>query len=534
MIRILIADDEISIIQLIKRLINPELEYEIVGETTDGMSALALIEEVCPDIVITDIRMPGLSGIELLSKAREKGIGAEFIIVSGYQDFQYAQSAIQYGAAAYLLKPIKADELNESLRQAKKKQGENQKLKNRIADMEYTIAKNRSMRRKQLLALWSDRQQYPDKLDLQKQKEEILSVYQFPENSCLGLLILKIDMEEPADKKFIEENLEVLSEKYCRCIEENCWDLETFCRDSRCYLLFCLEKKRYSALIKELDGLTRDRPSQYHMYQVTAAMGEAVETADEISYMFLSAEYALMQRLSIGTGKLIRYHKTENLSKETGLSAEEKQKIDRVLYERKPSKLEEVFQRLYREALGKYRQDPFLIRQFLEAAMDYGSSCLKNYMGDKGAVSEDLEDIVYKMDTCSSNDEMFVVCQDYMVHLAEWVQKRQKDGISRPIKSMKAYIREHYGENISLEEIVAYAELSYAYGSSIFKKETGMTITAYLTHVRMEEAQRLIRETNLTINEISGKVGYMDARYFSKLFIKTVGVKPVDYRKFYS
>ena len=90
---------------------------------------------------------------ELLSKAREKGIGAEFIIVSGYQDFQYAQSAIQYGAAAYLLKPIKADELNRSLRQAEKKQGENQKLKNRIADMEYTIAKNRSMRRKQLLAL---------------------------------------------------------------------------------------------------------------------------------------------------------------------------------------------------------------------------------------------------------------------------------------------------------------------------------------------------------------------------------------------
>ena len=132
------------------------------------------------------------------------------------------------------------------------------------------------------------------------------------------------------------------------------------------------------------------------MYQVTAAMGAAVETADEISYMFLSAEYALMQRLSIGTGKLIRYHKTENLSKETGLSAEEKQKIDRVLYERKPSKLEEVFQRLYREALGKYSQDPFLIRQFLEAAMDYGSSCLKNYMGDKGAVSEDLEDIVYE------------------------------------------------------------------------------------------------------------------------------------------
>ena len=99
---------------------------------------------------------------------------------------------------------------------------------------------------------------------------------------------------------------------------------------------------------------------------------------------------------------------------------------------------------------------------------------------------------------------------------------------------MKKYIQGHFAENLLLEDIVSAADLSYSYGSSMFKKETGITITQYLTQVRMEEAQRLIRETNLTINEVACKVGYTDTRYFSKLFIKTVGIKPVDYRKFYS
>jgi len=120
------------------------------------------------------------------------------------------------------------------------------------------------------------------------------------------------------------------------------------------------------------------------------------------------------------------------------------------------------------------------------------------------------------------------------VELLEQARQERKEGISRPIKCMKNYIREHYAKNLSLDEIVGSAELSNAYGSSIFKKETGMTITNYLIQVRMEEAQRLIRETNLTVNEIAYKVGYNDTRYFSKLFIKTVGIKPVDYRKFYN
>ena len=123
----IIADDEISIRQLIKKLIDPSAPLQIVGEAADGNSAYEMIQEKKPDIVITDIRMPGLNGVELMRKARENGIKVDFILVSGYRDFEYARSAVQLGALDYLLKPINREELNRVLEKARK-YGNDQRL----------------------------------------------------------------------------------------------------------------------------------------------------------------------------------------------------------------------------------------------------------------------------------------------------------------------------------------------------------------------------------------------------------------------
>lgn len=117
-LKILIADDEISIRQLIKKLIDPSAPLQIVGEAADGNSAYEMIQEKKPDIVITDIRMPGLNGVELMRKARENGIKVDFILVSGYRDFEYARSAVQLGALDYLLKPINREELEPGIGKA--------------------------------------------------------------------------------------------------------------------------------------------------------------------------------------------------------------------------------------------------------------------------------------------------------------------------------------------------------------------------------------------------------------------------------
>ena len=133
MLRILVVDDEIGIIQLIKRLIDPAIPAEVIGEADDGNRAYELMKRIKPDIVITDIRMPGLSGVELVQKAREEGLPCEFILVSGYRDFNYARSAIRYGVLDYLLKPINREDLNQLIMGVYEKQKNSNQIRERLA-----------------------------------------------------------------------------------------------------------------------------------------------------------------------------------------------------------------------------------------------------------------------------------------------------------------------------------------------------------------------------------------------------------------
>ena len=117
MLRVLIADDESKVCQLIEKLVDWDaLGMEVVAVAENGIEALEKIKEFHPDIVITDIRMPGYDGLDLIRLGKEEAPKAEFVIISGYRHFEYAQMAIRYGVNAYLLKPIKKDELTETLK----------------------------------------------------------------------------------------------------------------------------------------------------------------------------------------------------------------------------------------------------------------------------------------------------------------------------------------------------------------------------------------------------------------------------------
>ena len=122
MIRVIVADDEYKVCQLICQLINwDELGMELVGTASNGIEALEMIEREKPDLVLTDIRMPGYDGIEVLKRIRENNPNIEFIIISGYSHFEYAQSAIEYGVSNYILKPIDAEVLNATLQKVRKR-----------------------------------------------------------------------------------------------------------------------------------------------------------------------------------------------------------------------------------------------------------------------------------------------------------------------------------------------------------------------------------------------------------------------------
>jgi len=294
-------------------------------------------------------------------------------------------------------------------------------------------------------------------------------------------------------------------------------------------------ERQYTEIVKKVELLLQDKISPYNMYQVTVAIGSRERSKKQLENAFYSADYGIRQRLCLGKGRLILCDEKTDFRMPVQLSEEAGQQLARILHERNETGFREWYDRLYGEAGKQFRENPYYLNKLLQSAVCYSEAVLYARDPQVGEPSGSFCSRVFKQaDFCCSNEELYQLYWKIFMGQLEKAKQMHKDGVSRPIKCMKKYIQAHFAENLLLEEIVNAADLSYSYGSSMFKKETGITITQYLTQVRMEEAQRLIRETNLTINEVACKVGYTDTRYFSKLFIKTVGIKPVDYRKFYS
>ena len=189
--KVLIADDEINIILLIKSLIDrKKTAVEIIGEAGDGITALEMVRRLKPDVVITDIRMPGMSGMDLIRHVREEQIPVEFVIISGYSEFEYARSAIQYGVSDYLLKPIKKDELNDVLAKLESQRASRREQQMQFNLMEDRLASNNGILRKNLLQnlLTGDGKLFGQTLEAGKDKD----IFDF-RGSCFTVAAVKLD-----------------------------------------------------------------------------------------------------------------------------------------------------------------------------------------------------------------------------------------------------------------------------------------------------------------------------------------------------
>ena len=138
-----------------------------------------------------------------------------------------------------------------------------------------------------------------------------------------------------------------------------------------------------------------------------------------------------------------------------------------------------------------------------------------------------------KMYDFISPRDMIAMIFEEICLMIEWIREQKRDQVKKPIREAKRFIAQNYDRNCSLEDIARYVKLSPVYLSALFKKETGLNITAYLTEVRIENAKHLLCETEMSIVQISDAVGYTDSRHFSKVFQKNVGMKPSQYRKLY-
>ena len=225
MLKAIIADDEKWICQMIAKIIDwDEIGIELVGQAEDGLEAFNLIKTFRPDIVITDIRMPGMDGIDLVKKTREMQLKCHFIVISGFRQFEYAHNAIKYGVDDYLLKPIKKAELTSILK----------KIRSEFDEMKAKKSEEKKIKNKLIYSAEILNKQFLNKLFLDNNENSydlitINNEYQFGfQDGIFQSFIIRLDKKN--------NGLDVVYEKKCkekffavvtRNLKDFCWEIQT-------------------------------------------------------------------------------------------------------------------------------------------------------------------------------------------------------------------------------------------------------------------------------------------------------------------
>ena len=525
MLKVIIADDEKLICRLVQALGDWEaLDMEVAGLAENGLEALELIERERPDILITDIRMPGCDGLELIRRAKELRPELEIVIISGYAHFEYAQTAIRYGVGNYLLKPIKKDELMETLRKMKER-CEERTAGREVGEARYKKSQNDLKRLRNSLI--------DDLLSAQPPvlTDQILRETYYFDFSEGQAFLVKLDCRAGAFGTSAEVVREKVQEILNAGLKGLCSDVIFCFKGYTGYgLLSCGSDKREQVrkAFRFCLGQLEAGNGMFGPVRFSAALGDWTGEAGHLSSSLKEAQDALAERLIEGTGRLF-----EHVPRSSGLPVQE-------ILDRYARDMEHAIETLnVREAAEAVEtmQERVLTQEGVCGREIFGLVLSAGRLFIARMVHGDAQKAQREFDLdlcqCADSRELFALLSRRQEELLMVAVGERQNEASRPIRVAKQDVMQHFQDPITLEEVCEAAGFSASYFSSLFKKETGEGFAKYLTRVRMEEAKTLLRETNLPVSEICERVGYSDRKHFTHTFHRATGLNPAEYRKMY-
>ncbi len=540
MLKLLIADDEHRVCQLIEKII-PWEEYDVklTGVAYNGIDAFELIKELQPDIVITDIRMPGYDGISLIEKTRKLDSDISFIIVSGYRDFEYAQKALKFGAEDYLLKPISGDELKRIVQKVIGKKLKNAEKEDYESRLKFELSRNRETLRRALAKEFLDR-------DFNLGMNDFLNLQEYYNISFKSLyfqtVIIQLDNQDENiqfDNSEAENTMLEKTESMISSIIEGavCEYFSVIQRRSIIYILntFDTEGLNHSDLELLLENSSQ-KIAEYGKWTATICVGRTVEKIENLNFSFREALFARKDRIIQGTGKIIRFrapiHADDDSRRFNYPVLYEKMK--RIFESNETEQVKALFSELlvFPHISGRIK-NPEIINNFFVKLSEMFGELLITF----GSEGEEAAELKRKTEFIIEISESVPVIQSRLSVLFSSYLSRaaasKKLQNYKPVRIAKEYIEKNFAENIELSTVAGKSGLNPVYFSTLFKKETGTNFKEYLQHVRIERAKQMLVSGNDTIVAISESVGYKDVRYFSRIFTRTVGIKPNMYRKIY-
>ena len=541
MLKIFLAEDEVIVRETIKRMIPWEdLGFELVGEAADGEMALPLLLRQKPDLLITDIKMPFMDGLTLAKVAKKEIPGLKVVILSGYDDFNYAKQAINIGVEDYLLKPITKNALIERLTEIRSR------YEHEKTQKEYYEKFHREM---QAYEKNSSRDFFEA---LVSGSMDMMEIYRRSEK--LGLDIVAEAYNVLIFTMNCEEDFSGQREGYSEWEAESLELLEEFFSENTSAMLFRCNIFSYGVLIKgqkeTIDENTRscvseiqrilDRKEQKRQWFVAA--GEPVERLSQIQKSYYSASRAFSQRY-LYDENILYYDEMASMEKKnvteddsTYLQKVDVNALNPVILQKFLSNglLEETenFVKDYFYAIGQEPLESLVFRNYVTLNVRFSvMSFLKEIGCDTRTLEqEDTEDVLSES---SKSLENAIAYAEKIISQAIALRDQNSGNKNRSIlKTAVDFIDSHYmEEDMSLNKAANAANVSANHFSALFSQNMGQTFIEYLTNLRMNKAKEYLRCTSMRSSEIAGEIGYKDAHYFSYLFKKTQGMTPSDYRK---
>ncbi|KAF1296671.1 DNA-binding response regulator [Enterococcus sp. JM4C] len=478
MYRVLLVDDEYMILMGLSKIIPwQNYGFEVVATAENAKDALSILEEKAIDLVITDVTMPEMSGLEFIEAAQNQRYEFEFMILSGYQEFEYLKSGLQLGAVNYLMKPVNKVELIESLEKVKERLEEREEQKNQ-----------QETYREFLLTQWVN-----EELD-EREEEEIQTLM---EQSVAPWRVISGQFPR------------VYRKQVSRWLETNRQEFYYFRNLGELVFFVLIYQGK-----ENVDEFTHFAEELFEDSDWVMSLSQPVVETEDIPEMYrkVRQSYQLHQFYGVNTTHILVAQEEVNAESLIDLS-----EFNRLVTLNKPATLKEAVRKIFSDVLSlgispeDVRHIAFLL--FMDIYRQFGQLDDEDYLATIQKINQAI--------TVNELEKLLVKVID---------EQKEPKMYSSNVQNVLAIIEKDYQKELTLKRVSDELHLNVMYLGQLFKKETKRSFSQFLNQFRMEKAQNLLLHSEKNINEIADEIGYNNSTYFSKMFKKMYGVSPKEYR----
>ncbi|MCG7384671.1 response regulator [Paenibacillus sp. ACRRY] len=522
--KVLIAEDEFRFRNFLRTVINwNEFGFEIYAEARNGVEALNYAIEIKPDLVLIDINMPFMDGLEVTARLRELYHDLPIILITGHSDFEYARKGIKLGILDYVLKPFNEEELLPSIQKARAL------IRKQLVEQTFSLTDS-LLRRERLLNLLISNECKLSEMEIITQLAE------------LGVSIKSVN--------FIVSSIEIdfLYKRWSDPKEISLWKyavsniVDDVLKPKENYISFNGPEGRIIVIVQVDDVQTElkskvkqlqkvcELVERYLKFSITIGIGKSVNEFKELRVSYTESIMALTNKMLIGSGQTIEHVVLESRNANIGFYPNEiNENLTMALRLNDSPEIKANLDQAFR-----YIQQKKLSFDFTNMVLVNLVSLCLSYVTEIG---HSIDDVFGKgfspfsdLKKMGSLDEIFVWINKLFGQVLDYSSAKKSTKSKNLLELAKSYINNHFSDSeLSVEQISQDLYISSSYLRKIFKNELDITVTDYITKLRMNKAKELILQGNVKITDISSMVGYNYSPYFSTSFKKFFGVSPSEF-----